>query len=257
MPISRRSTLFNTPGLPAKMPHFQNPGVVMANFKTHLQVASIGSGLACSLFYTSGHLSEGEAFLCWIMGTLGGILPDIDSDNSHSLGILFGAFSIIACGFTAVAWIHTWPLVWVWGACVLVYLGVQFGVRYVFARFTAHRGIFHSLLACLLFMFLAASGGVLLGASSTVSWFLAIFLGFGYCVHLLLDEMFGVDFMNVEIKRSFGSAFKLFDYKNARTSGLMAVVVVAAFFLTPSYAEFISIILDKQTYLTLVANITP
>jgi hypothetical protein len=229
----------------------------MANFKTHLQVASIGSGLACSLFYTSGHLSAGEAFLCWVMGTLGGILPDIDSDNSHSLGILFGAFSIIACGFTAVAWIHIWPLAWVWVACTLVYILVQFGVRYIFARFTVHRGIFHSLLACLLFMFLAASGAALLGASGTTSWFLAVFLGFGYSVHLLLDEMFGVDFMNVEIKRSFGSAFKLFDYKNARSSGLMVLSVAAAFFLTPSYAEFISIVLDRQTYLTLVTNIVP
>lgn len=229
----------------------------MANFKTHLQVASIGSGFACSLFYSSGHLSAGEAFLCWVMGTLGGILPDIDSDNSHSLGILFGAFSIIACGFTAVAWIEVWPLAWVWAACTLVFIVVQFGVRFVFARFTVHRGIFHSVLACLLFMFLVASGAAFLGASGTVSWFLALFLGFGYCVHLLLDEIFGVDFMNVAIKRSFGSAFKLFDYQNMTTSAIMAVGVVIVFFLTPSYAEFVSIMLDKSTYFTLVANVVP
>jgi Predicted membrane-bound metal-dependent hydrolase (DUF457). len=229
----------------------------MANFKTHLQVASIGSGLACSMFYTSGHLSEGEAFLCWVMGTLGGILPDIDSDNSHSLGILFGAFSVIACGFTAVAWIQEWPLLWVWAACTLVYVLVQFGVRTVFARFTVHRGIFHSLLAALLFMFLAAAGGAFLGASSTLSWFMALFLGFGYCVHLLLDELFGVDFMNVTIKRSFGSAFKLFDYKNVKTSGLMAAGVIGAFLLTPSYAEFVSIVLNKEVYRTLVTSIVP
>lgn len=229
----------------------------MANFKTHLQVASIGSGLACSLFYSAGHLSSGEAFLCWIMGTLGGILPDIDSDNSHSLGILFGAFSIIACGFTAVAWIEIWPLAWVWGACALVFFLVQFGVRHLFARFTVHRGIFHSVLACLLFMFLVAAGAAFLGASGTTSWFLAIFLGFGYCVHLLLDEIFGVDFMNVAIKRSFGSAFKLFDYQNMTSSGFMAVGVIAAYFLTPSYGEFFSIVFDKRTYLTLVAQMSP
>jgi len=224
----------------------------MANFKTHLQVASVGSGLASSLFYSSGHLSAGEACLCWVMGTLGGILPDIDSDNSHSLGILFGAFSIIACGFTAVAWIDVWPLAWVWGACTLVFLAVQLGIRQIFARFTVHRGIFHSLLAGFLFMFIAAAGAGFLGASGTTSWFLALFLGFGYCIHLLLDEMFGVDFMNVAIKKSFGSAFKLFDYGNMTTSAIMAVAVIALFFLTPSYAEFISILFDRDTYLTLV-----
>lgn len=227
----------------------------MANFKTHLQVASVSCGLASSVFYSSGHLTAGEAFLCWVMGTLGGILPDIDSDNSHSLGIVFGAFSIIACGFTAVAWIDAWPLPWVWAACALVFLLVQFGVRQIFARFTVHRGIFHSLLAGFLFMFIAAAGAAALGASGTTSWFLALFLGFGYCIHLLLDEIFGVDFMNVTIKRSFGTAFKLFDYRNMATSALMAIAVIALFFLTPSYAEFVSILFDGDTYLTLVDGV--
>lgn len=227
----------------------------MANFKTHLQVASVTTGLASSLFYSSGHLSAGEAFLCWVMGTLGGILPDIDSDNSHSLGIVFGAFSIIACGFTAVAWIDAWPLPWVWAACALVFLLVQFGVRQIFARFTVHRGIFHSLLAGFLFMFIAAAGAAALGASGTTSWFLALFLGFGYCIHLLLDEIFSVDFMNITIKRSFGTAFKLFDYRNMATSALMAIAVIALFFLTPSYAEFVSILFDGDTYLTLVDGV--
>lgn len=227
----------------------------MANFKTHLQVASIGSGLASSLFYSGGHLSGEEAFLCWIMGTLGGLLPDIDSDNSHSLSILFGAFSVIACGFTVVAWIEVWPLAWVWAACAVVFVLVQFGVRYIFAHFTSHRGIFHSVLACLLFMFMAAAGAAFLGASGTTSWFMALFLGFGYCIHLLLDEIFGVDFMNVAIKRSFGSAFKLFDYGNMTSSAVMAVAAVALFFLTPSYAEFVSILFDRNTYVTVVDGV--
>lgn len=229
----------------------------MANFKTHLQVASLGSGLAASLFYSSQHLTAGETFLCWIMGTFGGILPDIDSDNSHSLAILFGAFSIVACGFTAVVWIDQWPLTWVWGACAGVFLFIQLGVKTIFARFTVHRGIFHSVLAGLLFMFAIAAGAAALGASSTMSWFLALFVGFGYCIHLLLDEIFSVDFMNVQIKRSFGSAFKLFDYKNMVTSSVMAAVVLGLFFLTPSYAEFIHIILDKNIYTTVVHEVWP
>ena len=157
--------------------------------------------------------------------------------------------------FTAVAWIDAWPLPWVWAACALVFLLVQFGVRQIFARFTVHRGIFHSLLAGFLFMFIAAAGAAALGASGTTSWFLALFLGFGYCIHLLLDEIFSVDFMNITIKRSFGTAFKLFDYRNMATSALMAIAVIALFFLTPSYAEFVSILFDGDTYLTLVDGV--
>ena len=61
--------------------------------------------------------------------------------------------------------------------------------------------------------------------------------------------------MNVTIKRSFGTAFKLFDYRNMTTSAIMTVAVIALFFLTPSYAEFISIVFDGDTYLTLVDGV--
>lgn len=227
----------------------------MANFKTHLQVAAVGSGLASTLFLNAQYLSPGEAFLCWIMGTLGGILPDIDSDNSHSLSILFSVFSITACGLTAIAWAQHWPLVWVWAACAGMFVLMQFGVRSIFEAFTVHRGIFHSLLAGMFFVLVVASGVKMLGASSTTSWFLGLFTGFGYCIHLLLDEIFAVDFMNAQIKRSFGSAFKLFDYQNLKTSAALAVAVGVLFFLAPSYAEFISILFSGEALTKLVAGV--
>lgn len=227
----------------------------MANFKTHLQVATVGSGLASTLFLSAEYLNPGEAFLCWVMGTLGGILPDIDSDNSHSLSILFGVFSIIACGLTAIACAQHWPLLWVWGACAGMFIAMQFGLRAIFEAFTVHRGIFHSLLAGIFFVLLVASGVKMMGASSTISWFLGLFTGFGYCLHLLLDEIYAVDFMNVQIKRSFGSAFKLFDYQNMRTSAALAAAVAVMFFLSPSYAEFISILFSGEIFTKLLASV--
>lgn len=227
----------------------------MANFKTHLQVATISSGLMSTLFLNAEYINPGEAFLCWVLGTLGGILPDIDSDNSHSLSILFGVFTIIACGLTAIAWAQHWPLLWVWGACGGMFVLMQFGVRSIFEAYTVHRGIFHSLLAGVFFVLLVASCVKMLGASSTTSWFLGLFTGFGYSIHLLLDEIFSVDFMNVQIKRSFGSAFKLFDYQNLKTSGALAIAVAVLFFLAPSYAEFISIMFSPDTLPRLMASV--
>ena len=227
----------------------------MANFKTHTQVAAVASGLASTLLLSANYISPGEALLCWVSGTLGGILPDIDSDNSHSLSILFGVFSLLACGLTAIAWAGSWPLLWVWGACSAMFVFMQFGVRNLFETFTTHRGIFHSLLAAAFFVLLVASGVKMLGASSTTSWFLAVFTGFGYCLHLLLDELYAVDFMNSQIKRSFGSAFKLFDYQNLKTSAILAGMVAILFFLAPSYAEFISILFNRQAMQTLISGI--
>lgn len=227
----------------------------MANFKTHLQVATVSSGVLSTLFLHVGYLSPADAMLCWLMGTLGGILPDIDSDNSHSLSIVFSVFSVIACGLTAITWAQHWPLLWVWLACAAMFVVMQFGVRKVFEVFTVHRGVFHSLLAGAFFVLVVASGMQMLGASSTTSWFLGVFTGFGYCVHLLLDEIYSVDFMNVQIKRSFGSAFKLFDYQNLRTSGALALAVAILFLLAPSYAEFISILFSQDALARLVVGI--
>lgn len=220
----------------------------MANFKTHLQFATVGSGLASTLFLSAQVLTPVEAFLCWIMGTLGGILPDIDSDNSYSLSILFAVISVTACFLTAVSWIPHWPLLWVWAACALVFVIVQYGVRTVFEKFTVHRGIFHSLIAGLFFMFFVAAAAGRLGAGDTTSWFLGTFTGFGYFLHLALDEIFSVDLMNARVKRSFGTAIKIWDPRNMVTSVMMAAGAVAVFMVAPPPYAFLDVLTDPGTY---------
>lgn len=229
----------------------------MANFKTHLQYAALGSGAGATLLLQAGVVKPQEAFLCWIAGTIGGLLPDVDSDNSHSLSIVFGLFSIVACSITVVSTINQWPLIWVWLSAAAVYLAIQYGVRYVFEMFTRHRGSFHSVLAGLLFGLMTVAIAGVVGASGKAAWFYGFFIFAGYLIHLLLDEAYAVDFSNSGIKRSLGSAFKFFDYKNIKVSVLMVAAVVGLFFLTPSHDEFLDIVGDKKTYTNIVASITP
>lgn len=228
----------------------------MANFKTHLQFATIGSGLASTLFLNAQVLDPIEAFLCWIMGTLGGILPDIDSDNSYSLSILFAVISVAACFLTAITWIPHWPLLWVWSACALVFLAVQFGVRTIFERFTVHRGIFHSLIAGVFFMFFVAAVAGALGVSDTTSWFLGAFTGFGYFLHLALDEIFSVDLMNIRVKRSFGTAIKIWDPRNLVTSVVMTAGAAAVFMAAPPPHTFIEVLINPGTYTAVLNGLT-
>lgn len=229
----------------------------MANFKTHLQYAALGSGAGATLLLHAGVLKPQEAFLCWIAGTIGGLLPDVDSDNSHSLSIVFGLFSIVACAITVVTTINQWPLIWVWLATAAVYLAIQYGVRYVFEMFTSHRGAFHSVLAGLLFggMTIAIAGAV--GAANKAAWFYGLFVFSGYLVHLFLDEAYAVDFSNAGIKRSLGSAFKFFDYKNLKASAFLTVALIGVFFLTPSHNEFLDVVGDKKFYNNIMTSITP
>ncbi|HEY7774638.1 MAG TPA: metal-dependent hydrolase [Marinagarivorans sp.] len=220
----------------------------MANFNTHIQFSTIGSGLLSTLFLSAQHLTPTEAVLCWLAGSVGGILPDIDSDNSHSLSIVFGVLSIIVCVLATVVGIHYWPLAWVWAGCALVFLAMHFVVRNIFELFTVHRGIFHSVIAALFFAGLLTAVTSQLGLRASASWFIGFFTGFGYCLHLLLDEVYAVDFMGISIKRSFGTAFKLFDYKNWKSALAFGAGIAATAIYWPSHTHFSDVVFKLETY---------
>jgi len=65
------------------------------------------------------------------------------------------------------------------------------------------------------------------------SWLSGLFIGFGFIVHLLLDEIYSVDLSNKRMKKSFGTALKLYSYKNMTTTALMAGCTLALAWITP------------------------
>ena len=68
-------------------------GDTMANFHTHLNVAAVSTGGASATLLCAGHIGLGSFVWLWFIGTIGGLLPDIDSDNSTSLNSLFRLFT--------------------------------------------------------------------------------------------------------------------------------------------------------------------
>ena len=80
---------------------------------------------------------------------------------------------------------------------------------------------------------------------------------FGYIVHLLLDELFSVDLLNSRLKSSFGTALKIADFHNARTSLLMTAAALLMFFSTPSAQPFLDWVTNKQTYLNIADRFLP
>jgi len=65
------------------------------------------------------------------------------------------------------------------------------------------------------------------------SWLSGLFIGFGFIVHLLLDEVYSVDLSNRRMKKSFGTALKLYSYKNLTASALMTACTLALVWITP------------------------
>ena len=143
--------------------------------------------------------------------TLGGLLPDLDSDSGVPVRELFG---ITAAAFSAVAY---FPLHKRLGlspekALVLVaaiYFLIRYGVSQLFRKMTVHRGMFHSLPAMLI-----AGLAVYLGFPSD-DGMLRLYLGgavmVGFLSHLVLDEIYSVDFngMAIRLNKFAGSAVKL------------------------------------------------
>jgi hypothetical protein len=206
----------------------------MANFNTHITCGAIASGIGATVVLTSGLAPAPELLTLAGAGVIGSILPDIDQDRGTPLHFLFGALGL-GLAFGAVmnlGWLPRWELALIWCA---VFAGVSFGLIHVFTRYTAHRGIWHSVLAALLFAAVTVAVlSAVFGKSPTIAWLGGAFMAGGYLVHLVLDEIYAVDLHGRRVKKSFGTALKAWDYHRPVNSGIMAAVVLALLFLAPS-----------------------
>ena len=206
----------------------------MANFNTHFVAGTVVTGMGASLCYAA-QLSSLPLSLClWALGTLGSLLPDVDSDNSMVLKWLFNGLALIAVAF-ALFWLAPkLNLIQLWSTLACIFALVRFPLMTVFQKFSRHRGIFHSLLAVLFVGALSACfGHRVLQQSAIVCWLAGGFVGGGYLVHLILDECYSVDLSNTKIKRSFGTALKPFSMKYMGQSLLMAMLAAGLFWMGP------------------------
>ncbi len=212
----------------------------MANFQTHLTVAAGGSIAATAVCVQAGMANHTQGLLLIALGTLAGILPDIDSDHSVPTRLVFNMISFAVAVAALFAWQGQVSLPILLGISLASALFVRYIVYALFAGITAHRGLFHSLPAALLFGLASVSVGIhLLGWPLHFAWLAAGFVSGGYLLHLLLDEIYSVNFMGSTLKKSFGSALTLF----TRSSWLSYLALYAAvgisFYLLPMPTDWI------------------
>jgi hypothetical protein len=230
----------------------------MANFNTHLIVASTVSGIGAVGLLGAGVAEPAEVMLYFSAGTLGGLLPDLDSDNSVVLKLLFGFFAVFfsfLAMFTQARQFAIAELLVLWLSCFLI---LYFGVFALFKRLTVHRGIFHSI-----------PMGILLGLSVTilchrlfhfdelVAWLTGVFILLGFLVHLILDEIYSVDLRNVKIKKSWGSAMKVADAKNVAGTIILYLGILALFYFAPSTSTFVNAFFKGAAYTKFQQNLLP
>jgi ABC-type transport system involved in multi-copper enzyme maturation permease subunit len=226
----------------------------LASFRRHIEIAALGSGMLSTAYLGSSLVNPVEAIVLWVAGTFGGILPDVDSDNSTSLKIVFNLISLFLIAISFF-FMHTrYTTVVIWGSSLLIYCVVNLIVRPIFESLTVHRGIFHSVIAGLFFSVILVDISYYYGKqTASFSWMIGLFLLFGFLIHLALDEISSVDISNNRIKRSFGTAFKLFEYKNVVLSTSMLLLVLIGYKLSPSHQEFYQEVVNQDAYLV-IAN---
>lgn len=221
----------------------------MADFKTHITVAFAASGLAATCLLAGGVARPDQVLFYFVLGSVGGVLPDIDADNSIPLKLTFDILSlVIAFGVMfSQRWGHSvieLSLIW-----LAVFLAVKYLVFSFFIRMTVHRGIIHSIPAGVTFGLMTV---ILLdqvrGVSSGYAWMGGFFLFLGYVIHLFLDELHSVNFSDMSLRGSFGTALKLVSFRDMKSTVAMYLVMIVLFFLAPPPGGFLRILLSKSTY---------
>lgn len=227
----------------------------MANFNTHLAIATtISTGVA--MIAVSTRLIT-TADLPWLvfLGALGGMLPDIDASNSKPVKLLFFTLALMAVAAVLQAFKESYPPY----SLALLVVGTYLFVRHImfalFNRLTIHRGVFHSLLAAAFFaLLMTCISHRFLHWDVLHAWINGLFIALGFIVHLLLDELFSVDLFNARMKKSFGSAFKLFNYSSLSASTVMALFTLLLYWLAPTPAPLVAAL--KKTHWDTIVTMT-
>jgi membrane-bound metal-dependent hydrolase YbcI (DUF457 family) len=203
----------------------------MANYPTHVST-SIALGAAyggvCHFQYgvpaSSAMLSAG---LC----AIGGVLPDIDSDNAivlrESLGLVAAVTPLLTLHRLTQISLPQETIVLIAAG---MYLTIRFVLGMMLKRWTVHRGMWHSLPAA------AIAGGVVFYLCASPDTGIRLIktgaMTLGYVWHLLLDEIYAVEprFARLRFKKSFGTALKLWG-PNPLANGFVYLLLIGMTFM--------------------------
>lgn len=183
----------------------------MAGYREHISVSGL-CGIAFGAAATFGlGFTPVQAALAGVLTWVGGMLPDLDADGGRpvrEISALVGA---------VVPMIVIRRLVRLFGSvdaailvAVILYALIRYGGATLIRRCSVHRGMFHSIPALLISAELVYLG--YLSEDKMVKLLMAGGVAIGFLSHLILDELYSVQWsgVRVKLKRSAGSALKVF-----------------------------------------------
>ncbi len=219
----------------------------MPEFKTHLAAGAAVGGAAAAWGMMSHDLNLVHAVAVAVLGTTGGLLPNLDSDSGKPLSLMFQLISIL---LPVLLLPYAWPYIRLYirpgsGKDIpfflcyytVSYLLIHYGIMPVVKRFTKHRGMMHSLP----FAVVAGEAAFLLlrpsGMTTAIYGGLAVMSA--CLVHLILDDL---------ASASLGNSLKMKGPHLAGTLAVYAMMVGLGIEVTvrllPVFRPFLKKILD-------------
>ena len=181
----------------------------MAGFRTHITVSTL-----CGVVYGGAAVNPlaftpEAALLAAGLTGIGGMLPDLDSDSGVPVREMSGvAAAIVPLLLMPRLLMHGMSQEGVLATLAAMYLIIRYGGSWVLRRVSVHRGMYHSIPAMLI------SGLIVYleyhSPDQRVRLLLAGGVMIGFLSHLVLDEIYSVDFNGVRVRlnKSAGSALK-------------------------------------------------
>jgi len=206
----------------------------MASFEQHVNGAVIATGVVIAPLHTASLIDISQSIIVLGLGVIGGVLPDLDSDNSKPIQIVFKMASIFLPLLFILSISKNLSLIYLVGYWLLSTLILRLTLFKLFLVLTSHRGIFHSI-----------PMGIVFGQITTLIFYYqlhyglrfstiaGIFVIFGFFIHLLLDEFVSLNALGLRVKNSFGTAFKLYDKNNLFGTAILYALIISFFFVFP------------------------
>ncbi|MEQ8209729.1 MAG: metal-dependent hydrolase [Lacipirellulaceae bacterium] len=226
----------------------------MANFRTHVTVSTVlgigytGVGALKGLPVESALVAGG---LCGVAG----MLPDIDSDSGiplrETMGFSAAVVPMLMMDRFQDLGLNYEQIVLAGG---MTYLFVRFALTRLIARYTVHRGMWHSIPAVLIFTGIA----FLVSGSENLQlrYFKAGGVMIGSLSHLLMDELNSIEWSRGRwrFKKSFGTALKLWGkdwWANFSTYGklaLVGVLILSEPAIMEEYGNLSPVVVDHRAW---------
>ena len=178
----------------------------MADFKAHTSVGTLWGLLLGTVCVISDFCSLIGGIVILFLAATSSAAPDIDSDTGRPRELVL---SFLGIAIPIVLLFNIYDSTSsenILAATLISFFLVRYILGYLLAKFTVHRGLWHSIPAAVLCSEITYLLFFDLPVKVRLLYALSV-LG-GFISHLLLDEMYSVKVLALDTKRSFGTALK-------------------------------------------------